>query len=247
MRQRKGSEWELKRETIVILLLLLLVVGVNSQSQTGEIELIFEDGVNGYEGTKDSSIYAESNNTNGAGMGIFAGNTRVGLARRGLLQFDLSAIPEGATINSVSLQLKVSRTIVGASDQSLHLLLSDWGEGERDPEGEEGTGITPHEGNVTWNSNFHNQSSWDTAGGDYVESASAIASIEATNFVAEWTGDDLVSDVQSWINGDSENFGWILIGDETSSPSAKRYSSSNDSRADEGEKPRLVIRYTPAE
>ena len=55
---------------------------------------------------KDASLYEEDDLTaNGGGQYIFAGNTDNAETRRALLEFDLSPIPPGSTINSATLTL----------------------------------------------------------------------------------------------------------------------------------------------
>jgi hypothetical protein len=95
------------------------------------VELILEDGVASYTGTRDNSIYegtassvSVEDNSNGSGEFIFAGNILTSFARRALLAYDLSAIPAGATILSADLQLTVSQTQIADSPQSLHVLMS---------------------------------------------------------------------------------------------------------------------------
>ena len=51
----------------------------------------------------------------------------------------------------------------------------------------------------------------------------------------------MVNDVQAWIDGTAGHFGWILIGNESSLRSAKRFNSRNSSTLG----PRLVVTYTP--
>ena len=76
---------------------------------------------------KDNTIYSEANDlSNGAGMYTFAGKTAAGNVRRGLVAFNLSGnIPIGSTINSVTLQLYMSRTQAGNQTVRLHRLLDD--------------------------------------------------------------------------------------------------------------------------
>ena len=236
------------RKTLFLLAsLAILAISINISGQPEEVELILEQGVNEYEGTRDNSIFEESLNSNGGGDHIFVGNAGGRNTRRALIAFDLSEIPEGATITSVSLQLTVSRTISATSEQSLHRLTADWGEGTVHAPGQEGQGAAAEDGDATWISNFHGDSQWDVAGGDFIETASATADVAGVRSVPEWTGDGLVSDVQQWIDGEVENFGWIIIGNETAFTSAKRFNAANHPNVDEGARPRLTIRYTPAE
>src|SRR5689334_1920183 len=77
---------------------------------------------------KDNTIFSEGDLSN-AQSGIFAGRTSTGgFMRRGLLQFDISSIPAGATIEDVTLTMNVSKSRFGGN-ASLHRLTSDWGEG----------------------------------------------------------------------------------------------------------------------
>jgi len=217
-------------------LLLGFSTGVVGQQ---DVELVLEEGVNGYEGTKDTTLYNESSKSNGAGDFIFAGLTKQGAERRGLIAFDLSDIPESATITSVSLQFIVSRTQPGSTVISVHRLNKDWGEGEQEAPNREGTGALAAEGDATWNENFRTDSSWDNPGGDFVETASAEATAAGPGSPILLEGENMVADVQVWVNGEADNFGWILIGDGT----AKQFYASDSEFAGEAEKPRLIILY----
>jgi hypothetical protein len=53
----------------------------------------------------------------------------------------------------------------------------------------------------------------------------------------------MVADVQGWLKGPSSNFGWIILGDEGSSRTAKRFGSRESSSA--GERPSLIVEYVP--
>ena len=62
--------------------------------------------------SKDNTLYETSagDKSNGIGTSMFTGNTNARLARRALIAFDLSVVPDGATINSVTLTLNMSKT-----------------------------------------------------------------------------------------------------------------------------------------
>ncbi len=228
----------LKKLSVFIVVALIAWVSTSAQDTT---ELILENGVNDYEGTRDTSLYSESSNSNGAGFHLFSGQTNQGADRRALLAFDLTDVPDGATITSVSLDLTVSRARRGGDVTiSLHRVTSDWGEGDADAGGQEGTGATSPDGAATWNENFRNESSWENEGGDFLAEASAeliIARQEGETF--SYSSEGLVADVQAWVDGEADNFGWIIIADGL----ARRFHSSNGDAA-EGQKPRLVINFT---
>ena len=52
----------------------------------------------------------------------------------------------------------------------------------------------------------------------------------------------MVADVQSWLDNPGGNFGWFMIGDESSFPTAKAWGSSNNT--DPALQPMLEIEYT---
>ncbi len=228
------------KKIFVIWAMILLTgfsAGVHSQQAT---EIILEEGLDDYEGTRDTTIYDESSKSNGGGAHMFAGQTVQGSERRGLISFDLSQIPEGATITAASLQLTISKTRAGGTDVFLHRLTKDWGEGVQDAPNQEGGGTLAAEGDATWNENFRTDSSWDNRGGDFIEAASAEAVAGGPDSQLLLEGAGLTADIQAWINGEADNFGWILVADGT----AKRFHSSESEIAETGEKPRLVISYT---
>lgn len=174
----------------------------------------------------DNTIFSENTNSNGAGQHLFTGriappNTDV---RRALLRFDLSTLPPGATIREARLRLVMNKTIAGATPVRVHRLTASWGEGSSDAFGEEGTGIAPAAGDATWLHREFSGTPWASPGGDFIQSASATTSV-AGNGPHLWEGAGLVADVQRWIDFPQENLGWILIGDESQGPTAKRFAS----------------------
>ena len=98
--------------------------------------------------------------------------------------------------------------------------------------GQEGTGASAVEDDATWESNFHENSSWGNPGGDFVGATSAETTAGGVSETVTLEGDGLLVDVQAWLDGDAENFGWILIGNGT----AKRFHASKGD-AEEGQKP----------
>jgi hypothetical protein len=93
---------------------------------------------------KDNALYQDVTGglSNGAGQWMFAGLTGGSGIRRALLFFDLTAIPAGSTVNGVSLQLHMSRTISGESPIALQRMLADWGEGTSDAGNRAGGGAS---------------------------------------------------------------------------------------------------------
>lgn len=203
--------------------------------------------------SKDNTIYQNTDNSNGAGDHIFAGRAAAlnpNPVRRALLAFDLTSIPAGSTINSVTLRLRLSRASSSTLRlTSLHRVLADWGEGTSDA-GAGGVGIGEGDGvpatanDATWNNRFHPATAWTTLGGDFEATPSASLNVGAiNNFYTFGSTAGMVADVQLWLDNPAQSFGWIVRGVETSAATAKRF----DSRTfvTEANRPLLTVDYTP--
>jgi hypothetical protein len=187
---------------------------------------------------KDNTILGDLTlNSNGAGNGVYAGRTTTGGARRGLLAFDLSSIPAGATINSVSLTLNMSQTVALAQTVALHRLNASWGESTSLGSG---SGAPAAVGDATWLRRFYNTTSWTTSGGDFAGAPSATLSVGNVGSYT-WTSAGLQSDVQFWMANPSSNFGWILVGNESTNQTTKKFDSREGAIP-----PVLTVNYTPA-
>ncbi len=194
--------------------------------------------------SQDNSLFEDPNGalSNGQGIYLFSGKTNQPLLRRAMLKFDIAGnIPSNATITGVSLELFMDLTIAGNTPMSLHALNSSWGEGASDAPGQEGTGTAAASGDVTWLHRFFPGSNWSNPGGDFQSSADATANVASVGTYT-WSSPALLSRVQSWFSNPSLNHGWILIGDETTNPTAKRfYSRENPNMSG---RPKLIVTYT---
>jgi hypothetical protein len=197
----------------------------------------------------DATIIQENDQlANGSGYGLFCGNIAagVGFARRALVKFDVSAIPPGSTINSVTVTFTLTR--VNASSPtvtiSLYRLLTDWHEGPSAAGSSQGAGVGAVAGDTTWRYTFYNLTQWGTLGGDFAPTPSASRSVGQTLTAYTWgTTPGLVADVQAWVDNPGLNFGWILVGDESRHTTTRRFASREV--ATTSQRPRLVIDYTP--
>jgi hypothetical protein len=194
---------------------------------------------------QDTTLYEDPAGAlgNGAGEYLFAGRTGAGAIRRTLLAFDVAAqVPAGATIDRVELQLDMSRSVAtGGGEVSVHRVSRIWGEGPSNAPGEEGGGALAQPGDATWLHAVSPGELWSTPGGDFVATASASRSVSGIG-TYQWGGNGLVADVQSWLDDPSGNFGWVLLGDETAVPSAKRFNSAEN--LDEATRPLLIVDFT---
>ncbi len=193
---------------------------------------------------RDTTIYSENSAiNNGAGVGVFVGRNSGGNLRRTLISFDIAgAVPAGATITSVSLSMSVTKSQLTSESISLRKISSDWGEGSTvGAGGGGGQGVSATAGSATWGSRLSGSATWATAGGDFSSTVTASSTASSSGTVT-WSSAQMASDVQNWLNSPSSNFGWILIGDESSSQSVKRLGSRQDSTS--SERPVLTVSFT---
>jgi spore coat protein A len=194
--------------------------------------------------------------SNGAGTAMFTGKVKDALnsvgqvaVRRAVLAFDIAGnIPPGSTINSVQLNLRCTKVKVSTSfGASLHRLSSDWGEGASNTgNSQKGRGDTPATGDATWRHTFFATQFWTTQGGDYVPAASATTGVGDTGPYTWGSTAGLVADVQGWLDNPSQNFGWILIGDEGQIQSAKQFATRESTESGGAYRPELIVGFTTA-
>jgi len=197
------------------------------------------------EASKDNTLF-ESNTgalSNGIGEYLFSGMNNGHQLRRAVLAFDIAAsVPAGATITSVTLQLNVSMQLAGTHASTLHRLTSDWGEGNSNSTLRGGgQGAAAATNDATWLHTFFDTANWTTPGGDFVAQASATVDIGGSGPVTWASTASLVADVQGWLDAPESNFGWIILTDELTTPSAKRFDSRENSTA--ANRPSLVVVY----
>ena len=206
--------------------------------------MLYADEIN-LTASKDNTIYSEGDLSNGVGQYLFSGTTGIGDFRRALIKFDIVAsIPSGATIDNVQLSLNVSK-IPDSSSQtfSLFRLTTEWGEGSSNAPGQEGAGTDANTDDATWSHTFFPFEFWITNGGDFEPDVSAAALIGGLGPAVWPSNAEMVADVQKWLEQPESNFGWILVGDELTGGSAKRFDSRENPTADLG--PRLQVLFTP--
>jgi len=200
---------------------------------------------------RDNTLYEHESGelSNGAGEGLFVGRVgpgRGGTIRRAVIAFDVAgAVPEGATVSDVVLTLFMSMTSSGDQSTTVHRITSDWGEGTSDATssgggGGGGVGTESTAGDATWIHTFYDGEMWETPGGDFVETESATLLVGAVGEYT-FTSDEMVADVQQWLDDPSSNFGWIFIGNEASNSTSKRFDSRENPV--EENRPRLTVTY----
>jgi hypothetical protein len=201
------------------------------------------------EASRDTTLIEESNGAraNGSGPVFFVGRTnqRQNSVRRGLIYFDVAgALPGNARVESTRLTLYMSPSNAASRRIGLHRLLADWGEGASYASG--GGGDVAAAGDATWIHSFYDDGFWVRPGAHFVARASASREVAASAFHT-WEGTRrMVADVRLWLAAPQRNFGWILIGDETTPQNVKRFASREE--PDPSLRPVLeVIYHLPAE
>ena len=219
-------------QRLTMILILLVLCGAPAVADTATI-------IAG----RDATLIEEPDGAlaNGSGPVIFVGRTgqvQNGI-RRALLYFDVAGgVPRGAVIESASLTLYLTPSNPGPTGVRVHRVLADWGEG---PSASSGGGGAPAEpGDVTWIHRFYDSDFWAISGGQFSGHASAGLEVAGEGFYT-WDDRGLVNDVRLWAAGPSRNFGWILIGDETTPQTAKRFAGRE--HADPALRPILEVEY----
>jgi len=193
------------------------------------VTVTFQDGVNAYAGTRDTHIKGGTTSTQNKNF-----NTATNVEICGspdtaaLLKWDLSAIPAGSTVQSVTLNLYIT----DASTQSFPLydLKCDW-----------------VENGATWKA-FATGSNWLVAGaaGALDRGATSLAALKVTPTGSQTTTLNAagIAAVQNWINAPAANFGFIAQNYTASTDAAK---FSPRSHATVTRRPKITVIYLPAQ
>jgi spore coat protein A len=193
---------------------------------------------------KDNTLYESATGalSNGAGTKMLASKNSSNLLRRGLIQFDLSTIPAGATIQGATLTL-YNVEVSNSATLSLHRASASWGEGTSLATGTEDAGAAATTGDATWIHRFYPSTGWTAAGGDFAATASASATVVGAGSYV-WSSAAITADIQGWVDGPATNFGWVVRGKESGAGNAlKRFESRQST--DIAHRPRLDVTYLP--
>lgn len=184
---------------------------------------------------KDARIYDNAPNTNeGAGiLGVGENNTVVQITRT-LIQFDLSAIPDGSLVHGAWLSLRFrDDRITAARTYRVFRLKRDWVEGTGN-----GSGGTPD--GVTWNT-YDGSNSWQTAGAFGVDDCEQT-DIGSTVAPASLTMNYLHFALNATTKEELDlGHGWLLKAD-TESNDLWTFYGSND--ATPANRPQLIVAYS---
>jgi hypothetical protein len=199
--------------------------------------------------SKDSSLLEDPSGSvsGGASSALYLGRLGANggnLKRRAVMAFDLSSIPTNAVVTQVSLTLTLLKGNGGDTPVTLHRLTQNWGEGTSSG-GPQGALSTP--GSATWIHTSYSGAFWTNPGGDFDPTTSAtqvVGSFGAPVWDSTTSGNQrVVNDAQGWVSNPASNFGWILLGDEVNTSTAKEFGSRELSFG----QPTLTVTYSVPE
>ena len=196
------------------------------------------------EASRDATLIEDPDGAlaNGAGPALFAGRTNQATngTRRALVYFDVAAVvPRGAILESAVLQLFLNPSNPDPRTIRLYRVLADWGEGASSSAG--GGGAPAGTGDVTWLHTFWDTEFWVHGGGQFLGRSTAEQVVADSGFFV-WDGDEhMLQDVRLWVVAPRSNFGWILVGDETTRQTSKGFASRED--PDPTRRPVLIVSY----
>ncbi len=224
-----------------------MAVGLAFWSSLGLPAVLFGAAVTLAPSADTTLMQSDPANNMGAVQSVAVGVTGHRTAARGLMKFDLTGIPAGATVTEVRLTIPVIREpfSVKPATFNLHRVRVDWGEGAKGAGVLTGSGGVATTGEATWTARRHSQTDWGAGGGavgqDYEEAASASAEVGATLVYA---GAGVVADVQHWVTNPSLNFGWLIKDsvEVATNQTARRLVSRESDVA----QPRMVVTYSDA-
>lgn len=199
--------------------------------------------------SRDNSIFEDVNGTlsSGAGPLLFSGRSgpmNAGLRKRALLAFDLSALPAQTVVQSatLTLYLVLSNPFDLERTHTLHRVSKDWGEGGSVALG--GAGSPAQTDDATWTDTFFGTQGavWDAPGADFDPAVSAAAAVNEAGLFYDWTAPGLAADVQAFFDDPGANFGWILVGDESTLTTAHAFASRENDVA--ARRPVLTVEFS---
>jgi hypothetical protein len=168
-----------------------------------------------FDSVGDTYVGASNGNANFGSQPEFNVSPNSNNPERALVQFDLSAIPDGSTIHSATFRVCPTNLALGAVGRShhVHRVLDSWGELS-----------------VVWNTQP------GVLEPDTDETA-VLAGLLCLNFQVE-------DDVQAWVDG-AANYGWQLGDSNENAVGTPRVRYASRENSDASARPKLTINWTP--
>lgn len=149
---------------------------------------------------------------------------------RALLQFDLSAIPASAHIDSATISL-YAKLVSGSAEVGAYRVTAPWIEGSC------GSGGSCIADGATWLTS-DGLTAWATPGGEYMGSSESVTVVDASESWFTW---DVTAAAAQWHSGATPNYGLLLkVASGTGFDASMQSSDSPDASA----RPKLTISYS---
>ena len=181
---------------------------------------------------------------NGAGPVVFAGRNNLATdgVRRAVIRFDLTGLAPGqnpvAAAGAAVRLVNTTESNTEPREYRLHRVLADWSEGPAFGTG--GGGSPSAEGDATWIHASYPTTFWLHSGGQFEGTPSARLIVGGPG-VYRFEGEQLLRDLELWLRNPELNFGWVLIGDETTRQNSRAFGSRENS--DPALRPALELSY----
>ena len=216
------------------MLLLVVIAWASAQAAAETVEIV---------ASRDATMIEDPDGAlaNGSGPAFFVGRTgqQDNGIRRALVRFDVAAVvPRQAIIESVVMRLYLNPSNATPRLIRLYRALADWGEGPSSSAG--GGGAPSQPGDATWLHTFFDTEFWAYAGGQFIGRVSAESEVLDSGYFT-WDDGFLSQDVRLWLAAPQQNFGWFVLGDETTRQTAKGFASREE--PDPTRRPILIVTY----
>jgi hypothetical protein len=213
----------MRRWLYAVAMLFFLAGGFMSTFAASAVTVSFQDGVDGYTGTRDTKLLSDSPATvHGTDAKM---ETDGSPDRSALLYWDLTSIPSGSVVQSVDVTVNVTNTTTQSYE--CYRLLRSWVESE-----------------ANWNQYASGQS-WQAGGADGAEDRDSIVLgfITAPNkgLITISLNSAGVAAVQSWVDNPSSNHGFI-IQDYINASNGMDFSSRETGTV--ANRPKLTVTYS---
>jgi hypothetical protein len=108
--------------------------------------------------------------------------------------------------------------------------------------GSEGSGGDAEPGDATWLHTFYPGTFWTNPGGDFDPTPVSGIQVGGSGFYTWSTNASMVLLVNDWVATPNQNFGVLVLGDESTNGTAKRFDSRENVTV--ANRPTLVVTYT---
>ncbi len=215
------------KSLIIVTLTLLSFVSISGQNS---VELT---------PSKDNTIFSDrTSNASGAGQ-LYIGKTCDGGIRRSVIQFEFPDSLGDISIDSAVLTIRIlkdSKQNTKDGVFSLFRLTTPWGEGSSSGSGKGASAVNP---DCTWTDAILNETPWTSPGGDFQSDTLATGQYTTTPGNVYIAGRAFTEEIINMISGSHTNDGWIIIGDEENSCSARPCGSKEKNQS-----PLLTLFYS---